>query len=113
MDSESNMTSPFRKGYSPFNGDPNQNHGWMALQRSFMYEDGLGKVLSGLETAPAAPEEDATQVQKAQYAKESRRCDEKNGTFFTRMLLATADCREGYAGDAAQVVQAYTPVDFR
>ena len=75
-----------------------------------MYEDGLGKVMSGLETAPAAPEEDATQVQKAQYAKESRRSDEKNGKLLTRMLLATVDCREGYASVAAQVVQAHAPV---
>ena len=104
------MSSPFRKGYSPFNGDPNQYHGWMTLQRSLMYGDGLGKVMSGVETAPAAPEEDATQVQKAQYAKESRRYDEKNGKFFTTMFLATADCREGYASVAAQVVQAYAPV---
>ena len=75
-----------------------------------MYEDGLGKVMSGLETATAAPEEDATQVQKAQYARESRRYDENNGKLFTIMLLATADCREGYASVAAQVVQAYAPV---
>ena len=32
------------------------------FQRSLMYEDSLGKALSGLETALAAPEEDATQV---------------------------------------------------
>ena len=38
-----------------------------------MYEDGLGKVMSGVETAPAALDEDATQLQRAQYAKESRR----------------------------------------
>ena len=104
------MSSPFRKGYSPFNGDPKQYHGWMALQRSLMYEDDLGKVMPGLETAPAAPGEDATQVQKARYAKESRRYDEKNGELFTGMLLATADCREGYASVAAQAVQAYAPV---
>ena len=73
VDSELNMASPFRKGYSPFKVDPNQYHGWMTLQRSLMYEDGLGKVMSCLETAPAAPEEDATEVQRAQYAKESRR----------------------------------------
>ena len=79
VDLESNMTSPFRKGYSPFSEDPNQHYGWMALQRSLMFEDGLGKVMSGLGTAPAAPEEDVTQVQMAQYAKESRRYDEKNG----------------------------------
>ena len=37
--------------------------------------------MSGLETAPAAPEEDATRVQRAQYAKESRRFEEENGTW--------------------------------
>ena len=67
------MSSPFRKGHSPFNRDPNEYDGCMPLQRSLIYEDSLGKVVSGLETAPAAPEEDATQVQRAQYAKESRR----------------------------------------
>ena len=104
------MSSPFRKRYSPFDGGPNQYHGWMTLKRSFMYEDGLGKVMSGLQTAPAAPEEDAPQVQKEQYAKESRRFDEKNGKLLTRMLLATADCHVGYASVAAQIVQAYAPV---
>ena len=69
VDLESTMSSLFRKGYSPLNGDPNPHHGWMTLQRSLMYEDGLGKVMLGLETAPAAPK-DATQVQKAQYVKE-------------------------------------------
>ena len=49
-------------------------------------------------------------MQTAHYAKESRRFDEKNGKLFTRMLLATADCREGYASGAAQVVQAYATV---
>ena len=75
-----------------------------------MYEDGLGKVMSGIETAPAALEEAATQLQKTQHAKECRRFDEKNGKLFARMLLATADCRDGYASVAAQVVQAYAPV---
>ena len=74
-----------------------------------MYEDGLRKVMSGVETAPAALEEDATQLQQAQYTKESRRFT-KNGKLYTRMLLATADCREGYSTVAAQVVQAYASV---
>ena len=81
----------------------------MTLQRSLMYEDGLGKVLSGVETAPAALEEDATQLQRTQYAKETRRF-EKNGKFFTRILHPTADSRDGYGSVAAQVVQAYAPV---
>ena len=74
------------------------------------YEDGLGKVMSDVETAPAALEEHATQLQRIQYTKETRRFEEKNGTLFTRMLLATADSRDGYASVAAQVVQAYVPV---
>ena len=78
-DSESTMSSPFRKGYSQCKGEPNQYHGWITLQRSLMYKDGLGKVMSGVETAPAAMEEAATQLQKAQHAKEYRRFDEKNG----------------------------------
>ena len=100
----------FEKGYSPFNGEPNQYPGWMTLQRSLMYEDGLGKVMSSVETAPAALEEDATQLQRTQYAKETRRFEEKKGKLFTRMLLATADSRDGYASVAAQVVQTYAPV---
>ena len=83
VDSESTMSSPFRKGYSPFNGEPDQYHGWMTLQRSLMYEDRLGKAMLGVETAPAALEEDTTQMQRTQYAKETRRFEEKNGKFFT------------------------------
>ena len=64
------------------------------------------EVMSGVETAPAALEGDATQLQRTQYTKETRRF-EKNGKLFTRMILPTADCREGYASVAAQVVQAY------
>ena len=108
--SESIMSSSFRKGYSPFNGEPNQYHGWITLQRSLMYEDGLGKVMSGVETAPAAIDEAAIQLQKTQHANECRRFDEKNGELVARMLLATADCRDGYASIAAEVVQAYAPV---
>ena len=110
FDSESTNSSPFSKGYPPFNSEPNQYHCWITLQRSLVYEDGLGKVMSGVESAPAALEEDATQLQRAQYAKESRQFEEKNGKLFTRIFLATADCRQGYAFFAAQVVQAYAPV---
>ena len=76
-----------------------------------MYEDGFVKVMSGVETAPAALDEIGTQLQKTQHAKECRRFDEKKGKLFTRMLLATAYCRDGYASVAAQVVQAYAPVE--
>ena len=61
--------------YSPFNGEPIQYQGWIILQLSLMYEDGLGKIMSGVETAPAAMEESATQLQKTQHAKECRRFD--------------------------------------
>ena len=68
VDSESTMSSPFRKGHSPFGGEPNQYHGCITLQRSLVYEDELDKVLSGVVTAPAALEEDATQQHRAQFA---------------------------------------------
>ena len=110
VESESSMPSPFRKGYSPFNGEPIQYHGWITLPRPLLFEDGRGKVMSGVEAAPAALEEDATQRQRTQYAKETRRFDEKNGKLFTRMLLATADSRDGHASVADQVLQAYAPV---
>ena len=60
-----------------------------------MFENALGKVMPGLETAPAAPEEDATEVQKGQYEKESRRFDEITGSFlrecFELRLMAVKD----------------------
>ena len=49
------------------------------------------EVMSGVETAPAALEEDATQLQTTQYAKQTRRVEENNGKLFPRMLLATAE----------------------
>ena len=66
--------------------------------------------MSGLETAPAAPAEVAIQVQRAQYAKESHCFEEKHGNLFTRMLLATADCRDGYNSAPAEVVLVCAPV---
>lgn len=100
---ESIMSSPFRKGYSSINGKPNQHHGWMTLQRSLMYEDGLEKVMSVPETTSTAPEEDTTQVQRAEYAKESRRFEEKNSTLFTRVIVSTTSV-------TALGVQAHGPV---
>ena len=58
-------------------------------------EDGLDNVMSGVEVALAALEEYDTQLQRTQFAKENLRFEEKNNKLFTRMLLATADCREG------------------
>ena len=110
VDSESTMSSPFQKGYSPFDGGSNQYLGWITLQRSLMHEDGLGKVMSGLETAPAAPENGAAQVQRTQYAQESRRFEEKSSKLLTRLFIATADCRDDYESVPAQIVLAYAPV---
>lgn len=70
-----------------------------------MYEDGPGKVMSGVEIAPSAPE-DTNQVKRTQFVNSSR-CENKHGKLVTRMLLATADCRNGYGSIAAQVVLAY------
>ena len=36
---------------------------------------------------------------------------EKNGKLYTRILLATADCAEGYSSVASQVVQAFAPIE--
>ena len=63
-----------------------------------------------METAPAALEEDATQLHRTQYAKATRRFEAKIGKLFTRMLLVTADSRDEYASVADQVVQSYVPV---
>lgn len=41
VDSESTMLSPFRKGYSSFQGEPNHYHGRITLRRPLMYEDSL------------------------------------------------------------------------
>lgn len=72
-----------------------------------MYENGLGNVLSGVETAPGAPEEGDTQLQITPYAKKSRialRGEKRKA--LTRMLLATVDSQEWYGNVAAQVVLA-------
>ena len=55
-----------------------------------MYEDGLGKVMADVEAALATPEEEATRLQRTQYAEENGRFEEKKGKLFTRMPLATS-----------------------
>ena len=67
-----------------------------------MCEDELGKVMSGVETAPTALEKEATQPQRTQYTKESRRFDEKNCKLFARMLF-------GYDGFTRGVWQCHGP----
>ena len=41
----------FQKRVRSIRREPNQYHGWITLQRSLIYEDELGKVMSGVETA--------------------------------------------------------------
>lgn len=85
------MSSPFRKKSSTLPGEPNQYDGWITLKRLLTFEDGLGKVMSGVATAPVALEEDATQMQRKTYGEDNRRFEEKNGKLFTRMMLVTAN----------------------
>ena len=51
----------------------------------------FARYMSELETAPAAPNEHATQVRRVQFAKERRCFGEKGGELFTQILLETAD----------------------
>ena len=48
------ITNHLQRGYAPFDENPAHFHGWQSLFWSLMHEAGLGKVLSGVETAPAA-----------------------------------------------------------
>ena len=67
--------------------------------------------MPGVATAPAALEEDGSQLQKMQSAKGNHRFEEKNGLLLTRTLLTTADSRYGYGSSvAAEVLLAYAPV---
>ena len=56
-----------------------------------MYEAGLGKVMSGTETAPAALT-DGTPGNIAAQETAALAFKEKNGKLYTRLLLATSDC---------------------
>ena len=56
-----------------------------------MYENGLGTSYVRPRDRPSSKrgrEEDATQVQRVQYAEELRRFEEKNSALFTRMHLS-------------------------
>ena len=41
-----------KQGYVPFRGDPAEFHSWATLMSSIMYEQGLGKVMTGIDKAP-------------------------------------------------------------
>lgn len=51
---------PYPKGYAPCSGNPAYFQGGITLQRYLLYEDGLGKIMPGFETAPADLECDAS-----------------------------------------------------
>ena len=61
-----------------------------------MYEAGLGKVMSGTETASAALA-DGTPADVAAQEAVALAFQEKNGKLYTRLLLATSDCSERYS----------------
>lgn len=103
-------TSALRRGYAPFNGTTDQFSGWITMQRMLMYEQGLGGVMSGAETAPEDPGEEATATQKAAFRRNRQQYDQKNGKLFTRLYLAVADNAESYNGAAAQLVRAHGPI---
>ena len=77
--------------------------------RSIMYEQGLGKVMTGIETAP----EERTETSENERAAEQAALaafEEKNDRLFTRLQLATSDCAQGFMSAAAQVVQSLGPI---
>ena len=74
-----------------------------------MYEAGLGKVMSGTEAAPAALA-DGTPVNVAAQEAAAFAFKEHNGKLYTRLLLATSDCPEGYSSAASQVVQSVAQI---
>ena len=113
MPSDTPASNPLQRGYVPFGGDAAQFHGWFTLMSSVMYESDLGNVMHGDETAPAALEEDATSAATTAYRKALHKFKEKNGKVFTRLLLATSDCPEGYSSPASQVVQSHGPIGAR
>ena len=74
-----------------------------------MYEAGLGKVMSGTKTAPAALA-DGTPGDVAAQEAAALAFKEKNGKLYTRLRLVTSDCPEGYSSAASQVVQSFAPI---
>ena len=110
MPSDTPASNPLQRGYVPFSGDAAEFHGWVTLMSSIMYESDLGNVMHGDETAPAALEEDASSAATTAYRKALHKFKEKNGKVFTRLLLATSDCPEGYSSPASQVVQSHGPI---
>ena len=105
----SSSNNYLKQGYVPFRGDPAEFHSWATLMRSIMYEQGLGKVMTGIETAPEVRTETSENERAAEQAALAA-FEEKNGRLFTRLQLATSDCAQGFMSAAAQVVQSFGPI---
>ena len=103
MASSSSSNTYLKQGYVPFRGNPSEFHSWATLMRSIMYEQNLGRMMTGTETAPEV-REDATETERAADHAALKAWEEKNGRLFTRLQLATSDCDEGFMSAAAQVV---------
>ena len=103
-------TNHLQRGYAPFDENSVHSHGWQSLFRSLMHEAGLGKVMSGVETAPAALTAGVSEEDITAHAVSVNTFKEKNGKLYTRILLATSDCAEGYSRVASQVVQTIAPI---
>ena len=66
--------------------------------------------MSGVETAPAALIAGASEEDITANAVSVNTFKEKNGKLYSRILLATSDCAEGYSSVASQVVQTFSPI---
>ena len=105
-----NPGSPLKKGYAAFSGNAREYHGWYTHQLTLMFEEGLGTIMTGETTAPAAPEANTSEAQMRSYNRALSDFHQKNGKLFTRLLLATSDNAEGHASVPAQIVLAHAPI---
>ena len=81
-----NSGSPLKKEYAAFSGIAREYHGWYTFQLSLMFEEGLGTIMTGEATAPAAPEADASEAQMRSYNRALSDFHQKNDKLFTRFL---------------------------
>ncbi len=95
-----------KQGYVPFSGKPEDYNAWSDLFFSIMDEQGLGDVMSGIETAPEAPAS-STDPDAAAFATKKRDFQRKNGRLYTRLNLATSECEQGFSSAASQVVRSF------
>ena len=110
MASASSASNFLQQGNVAFSGNSAEYHGWVSLFRSIMYDVGLGRVMSGSETALEPPRESPWEAARA-FAKKKLDFVEKNGKRYTRLLLlATSDCSDGFASAASLAFQTFGPI---